>query len=64
VSGPGQFGADVVDGEVAFAHGDDEFADAIACWGLGVRCGLGKEGSAFVRVVAELVAEDAEGARV
>ncbi len=64
VAGDGQLAADVVDGEVPLAHGDDQVADAIA---RGAGCGPwpagGKKAAPLGGVVAELVAEDAEGAR-
>ena len=63
VSGLGQFALDVVDGEVPFAHGHDEFAYLIADWGVArPRLNRLKEAALLVGVVAELVAEDAEGA--
>jgi hypothetical protein len=58
----GQFALDVVDREVALAQGHHPLADRIA-GGRRVRTGEGaEEGGAFLGVVAELVAEDAEGA--
>ncbi len=59
----GEFALDVVDGEVAFAHGDDQFADAIAN-GCPMRSVLhdAEEAGTHVGIVAKLVAEDAKGA--
>ena len=58
----GQVTADVVDGEVLFAQGDDAVAD-----GIGLGCGLGPLGRCEEEVasgiLAELVDEDAEAAR-
>ena len=64
VPGGGQLAADVVDGEVPLPHGDDQIADAIARRRR-VRplAGSREEGGALGGVVAELVAEDAEGPR-
>ena len=64
VPGGGQLAADVVDGEVPLPHGDDQVADAIAR-GRRVRplAGGREEGGALGGVMAELVAEDAEGPR-
>ena len=59
----GQFTLDVVDGEVALAQGDDQFADRIAGGGE-ARPGRGglEEAPLLVGQVAELMTEDAEGA--
>jgi hypothetical protein len=52
----------VIDREVPFAHGHHQFADRIA-GRCGVRAGqAAEEGRALLRVVAELMAQDAEGA--
>ena len=63
VSGGGQFALDVVDGEVPFAHGHDEFAEPITnggvSWPMLDRL---EEADLLIGVMAELVAEDAEGA--
>jgi hypothetical protein len=54
---------DVVDGEVLFAQGDDKVADAVALGsGTRARRARGEEGGTGGGVVAELVAEDTEGA--
>src|SRR6266567_4074143 len=46
----------VIDGEIAFAHGHGQIANAVA-GGRGLRSALGlaEEGSAFLRIVAELM---------
>ena len=64
VPGGGQLASDVVDGEVPLPHGHDQVADAIARRGR-VRplAGGREEGGALGGVVAELMAEDAEGPR-
>jgi hypothetical protein len=64
VAGGGQFALHVIDREIAFAHGDGQIPDAVAGGG-GLRSafGLAEEGSAFLGIVAELIAENAEGAR-
>jgi hypothetical protein len=58
----GQIAADVVDGEVLFAEGDDAVAE-----GIGLGCGLGPLGRSEEEVasgtLAELVDEDAEAPR-
>jgi hypothetical protein len=61
VTGQGQFALDVVDGEIAFAHRHDEFADTITNWGetWPVRDGL-EEADLLIGVMAELVTEDTE----
>src|SRR5260370_13595650 len=61
VSGQGQFGTHVVDGEIGFAHSQDEFAYAITDWGetWPVLDGL-EEADLLIGVMAELVTEDAE----
>ena len=61
VPGLGQFALDVIDGEVAFAHAHHQGADAIT-YGRGGRAlgEGGEEAGAEVRVVAELVTQDAE----
>jgi hypothetical protein len=60
----GQLALDVIDGEVSFAYGDDQFADAIAGGGvLGSIVRRLEKGGAFVGIVAELVTENAEGSR-
>ena len=62
VSLVGQIAADVVDGEVLLAQGDDAVAE-----GIGLGCGLGPLGRSEEEVasgtLAELVDEDAEAAR-
>jgi len=63
VPGVGEFALDVVDGQVAFAHGDDEFADRIANRGIAWSVLHDpEEAGAFVGIVAKLMAKDAEGA--
>ncbi len=59
----GQLALDVVDGEVALAQGDDQFADCIAGGGEARpgRDGL-EEAPRLVSQLAELMTEDAEGA--
>ena len=61
MSGQGQFTLDVVDGEIAFAHRHDEFADAIPDGGetRPVLDGL-EEADLLIGIMAELVTEDAE----
>lgn len=63
MTGRREFALDVVDGEVLFAQGDDEVTDAVAL-GRGARAGRawGEESGAAGGVMAELVAEDTEGA--
>src|SRR5262249_47259748 len=64
VTGLGQLAPDVVDGEVALAHGHDEAADTIPDRAGGRPLeGRGKEACPKDGVVTELVTEDAEGAR-
>ena len=62
VSLVGQVAADVVDGEVLFAQGDDTVAE-----GIGFGCGMGSLGrceeEVASRVLAELVDEDSEAPR-
>ena len=61
MSGGRQFTLDIVDGEIAFAHGDGERADRIACgcvaWAVP---DLLEEACTFAGVVAELMAEEAK----
>ena len=63
MAGGSEFALHVIDGEIAFAHGHGQITNAVA-GGRGLRSALrlAEEGSAFLRVVAELMAEDAEGA--
>jgi len=63
VTGGSEFALHVIDGEIAFAHGYGQIANAVA-GGRGLRAALGlaEESSAFIRVVSELMAEDAEEA--
>src|SRR5580700_8853555 len=59
----GELALDVIDGEVAFAQGDDAFADRIAGRaGSQPMMGHREESDAFAGVVPELVAQDAKGA--
>jgi hypothetical protein len=59
-----QFSLNVVNGKVAFPQSDNELAHPIASRGLlGPGAWLLKEAFAFVGVVAELMTEDAKGAR-
>jgi len=63
VSGPGQVALDVIDREVALAHGDYQLAHGVS--GRSRACaarGQAEEGGTFLRVMAELVAEDAKTA--
>ena len=62
VAGLGQFALDVVDGEVALAHGDDQFAHRVTRGCALGPMARGAEELALVGVVAKLVAQDAEGA--
>lgn len=61
MAGGGEFLSNVIDREIAFAHGQRQIADAVAgrCR-LRSTLRLAKEGGAFVGVVTELVAEDAK----
>ena len=63
VAGRGQFALDIVNGQIAFAHSDDEIAHPIAGGGVlrSGACRL-KEAVAVVGFVAELMTKDAEGA--
>jgi len=63
MTGGSEFSLHVIDREIAFAHGYGQITDAVA-GGRGLRTALwlAEEGSAFLGVVAELMAEDAEGA--
>jgi hypothetical protein len=64
VAGGGEFALHVIDREIAFAHGHGYLADAIPQRsGLRSAKRLTEEGSAFFWVVAELMTEDAKGAR-
>jgi hypothetical protein len=59
----GQIVLDIVDGPVAFAHGDDEFADRIAGGGIAGSAPDGLEETALLAgIVTELVAEHAKRA--
>jgi hypothetical protein len=62
MAGLAQFPLDVIDGKVLFAQGHGPLTYAVACGGV-VGAGFGdlEEAGAFGWVVAELVAEDAEG---
>src|SRR5271165_771713 len=64
VASGSEFAPHVINREIAFAHGYHELPNAVA-GGRGLRTALwlAEEGSAFLRVVAKLIAEDAEGAR-
>jgi len=63
VAGGSEFALHVIDGEIALAHGYSQITDAIAGGrGLRTALGLAEEGSAFLGIVAELIAEDAEEA--
>jgi hypothetical protein len=63
VAGSGQFAPNVIDREIAFAQGDGQIADAVAGGSrLRSTLRLAKEGGAFLGAVAELMAEDTEGA--
>lgn len=57
-----QFPLNVIDGEVPFPHGDDQFPERIAdrsrCWSLAARR---KEPGTEVEIVAELMTEDPKG---
>jgi hypothetical protein len=62
VTGLGQLALDVVDGQVALAHGHNEAADPIPDGAGRLPRGFrGEEARPEGGVVAELVAEDAEG---
>jgi hypothetical protein len=63
VAGGSEFALHVIDREIAFAHSHRQITDAISD-GRGLRTTLrqAEEGSAFVGIVAELIAEDAEEA--
>jgi len=53
----------VIDREIAFAHGYGQIANAVAGGrGLGTAMWQAEEGSTFLGIVAELIAEDAEEA--
>jgi len=57
-----QLALDVVDGQVLLAQGNGQLADTVASRGmLGAGLGLLEKGGTFVGVMAELVAEDAQG---
>jgi len=64
VAGGGEFALHVIDREIALAHSHGQLPNAVA-GGRGLRPALwlAKEGSALLGIVAELMAEDAEGAR-
>src|ERR1035437_5802512 len=63
VAGGSEFALHVIDGEIALAHGHRQITDPIA-GGRRLRSALRlvEEGGAFLRVVAELITQDAEGA--
>src|ERR1017187_10102348 len=64
VAGGSEFALHVIDGEIALAHGHRQITDPIAGgrrWRSALR--LAEEGGAFLRVVAELITQDAEGTR-
>jgi hypothetical protein len=62
MAGQSQFALDVIDGEVLFAQGHGQLADAIAHRSpVGAGFGVLEEGGAFLGVVAEVVAENAQG---
>ena len=63
VAGGGEFALHVIDREIALAHGHGQITDAVA-GGRRLRSALwlAEEGRAFQGIVAELMAEDAEGA--
>jgi hypothetical protein len=64
VTGGSEFPLHVIDREIAFAHGYRQLPNAVAGrGGLRPALRLAKEGSALLGIVAELMAEDAEGAR-
>ena len=64
MAGGGEFPLYVIDREVALAHGYGQIPDAVADrGGLRSTMRLAEEGGAFIGVVAELMAEDAEGAQ-
>lgn len=59
-----EFLANVVNGEIAFAHGDGQIPHAVTSGsGLGTALRQTEERCAFMGIVSELVAEDAEGGR-
>jgi hypothetical protein len=64
VAGGGEFPLHVIDREIAFAHGYGQITNAVAR-GSGLRSTLreAEEGGALIGVMAELMAEDAEGGR-
>src|SRR6266542_3645132 len=64
VASGSEFAPHVIDREIAFTHGNRQITDAVA-GGRGLRptLRLAEEGGALLRVVAELMADDAEGAR-
>jgi hypothetical protein len=63
VAGSGQFATNVIDREIAFAQGDGQIADAVAGRSrLRSTLRLANEAVAFLGAVAELMAEDTEGA--
>ena len=64
VSGAGQLPLDVVDGEVAFPHRDDQVSEGITDRSQGRLLGsASEEAGTEGGIVAELMAEDAEGTR-
>jgi hypothetical protein len=62
VAGGSEFALHVIDREIAFTHSNRQITDAIA-GGRGLRAALRltEEGGAFLRVMAELITQDAEG---
>jgi hypothetical protein len=64
VAGGSQFALHVIDRKITFTHGNRQITDPIAGRRrLRSALWLAEEGGAFLRVVAELMADDAEGAR-
>jgi hypothetical protein len=58
----GELPLNVIDREIAFAHGDGQITNAVARGsGLRTPLRLAEEGGTFLGVVAELMTEDAEG---
>ncbi len=63
MTGGGEFALHVIDREIALAHGHRQITDAIAGGrGLGSALWQTEERSAFLRIVAELITQDAERA--
>jgi len=62
VAGGSEFLLHVIDREIAFPHGHRQIPDAIAGRrGLRSALRLAEEGGALLRVVAELITQDAKG---